>query len=83
MNEKFIVVDLPNLDNLAKTWSDKGLENYYAVIFKTRQKINVSKIEKFEKNSEFFRLWKQKLCIYDLIHNENPLHFDGVSTQDK
>ena len=63
MNEKFIVVDLPNLDNLAKTWSDKGLENYYAVIFKKNStKINVSKIEKFGEKFEIFRLWKQKLC---------------------
>ena len=54
------------------------------MIFKTHQKINISKIEKFgEKFGNFLDYGNKNHVIYNLIHNENPLHFDGVSTLDK
>ena len=84
MNKKFKVVQLDTLDNLQSNWSNLGLDDYYAVLLKTKKRIDMNVVHNFIKLfGNILDYGDKDFVIYDTIHQENPLHFDGVSSIDK
>lgn len=84
MHNKFKTLQIDQPSELEKVWNDHDLKNYYCVLLRIKNITSYKEILYFLKQFGQFLLYgNQDHVVYDIIHNENPLHFDGLSTNDK
>lgn len=81
MNKDFKLINIEDFFDIDKVWKKYNLDDYYAVLIKNKNKPSLDNVSDFvSKLGNVLMYGDNKYVIYDTIHNENPLHFDGIST---
>ena len=81
MNKDFKLINIEDFCDVDRVWKKYNLNNYYAVLIKIKNKPSLDSISNFVSGLGNVLMYdNNKYVIYDTIHNENPLHFDGIST---